>query len=160
MKRKPDNIIAIAIGSVIAVAYTIYAPLAIDATNGLFSKNPLTVSLFSGVISELCVDLTIISGISLLAFAMICICSRTPDKGIIGARIFSIAMLVMQVTCMILAAHSPAVNILPGVEPGAELKMIIHPVSALTTLICIAIIVLCFRVKTAKEEMKSQEIAK
>lgn len=152
MKRKPDNIIAIAIGSVIAVAYTIYAPLSLDVTNGLFSRNPLTVSLFSGVLSELCVDLTLISGISLLVFAMICICSRTPDKGIIGARIFSVAMLVMQVTCMILAAHSPAVNNLPGVEPGAELKMIIHPVSALTTIVCIATVVLCFRAKTVKED--------
>lgn len=152
MKRKPDNIIAIAIGSVIAVVYTIYAPLSLDVSNGLFSRNPLTVSLFSGVISELCVDLTLISGISLLVFAMICICSRTPSRGIIGARIFSIAMLVMQVTCMILAAYSPAVNNLPGVEPGTELKMIIHPVSALTIIICIATVVLCFRAKTAKDD--------
>lgn len=150
--RKQNNIIAIVILSIISTVLTFFAPLAKETTEGLFSTYSDTVSLFSGVDSGLCVALTVITGICFVLFTCIGLFGNTDGKGVVGARISGIALLAMQLVCLIQSMNYYDDSSLFGALRSEMSAMNVHPLAIVTMIVTLVTVIMCFKTKPAKIE--------
>lgn len=148
--RKQNNTIVIL--SIISTVLTFFAPLAKETTEGLFSTYSDTVSLFSGVDSGLCVALTVIAGICFVLFTCIGLFGNIEGKGVVGARISGIALLVMQIICLIQSMSYYDDSSLLGALRSEISAMSVHPLAIVTMIVTLIAVILCFKAKPAKIE--------
>ena len=148
--RKQNNLIVIVILSIISVVFTFFAPLAKETTEGLFNTYTDTVSLFSGVESGLCVAFTVITGICFVLFTCIGLFEGADGKGIVGARIAGIALLAMQIICLVQSMDYYDNTSLFGALHSEMTVISVHPLAIVTMIVTLSAIVLCFNAKPAK----------
>lgn len=150
--KKQNNLIAIVILSIISTVLTFFAPLAKETTEGLFNTYSDTVSLFSGVDSRLCVALTVIAGICLVLFTCIGLFGSAEGKGVVGARISGIALLAMQIICLVQSMNYYDDSSLFGALRSEMSAMSVHPLAIVTMIVTLVTVIMCFKAKPAKED--------
>ena len=146
--RKQNHLIAIVILSIISTVLTFFAPLAKETTEGLFNTYSDTVSLFSGVDSGLCVALTVITGICFVLFTCIGLFGSTDGKGVVGARISGIALLAMQLVCIVQSMNYYDDSSLFGALRSEMSAMSVHPLAIVTMIVTLITVILCFQPNT------------
>lgn len=147
--RKKNSIIAIVILSIISSVLTFFAPLAKETTEGLFGTYSDTVSLFSGIGSGLSVALTVIVGICFMLFTCIGLFGNARGKGIVGARISGIALLVMQIICIVQSLSYYDNSSLLGAIRSEVSVMSVHPLAIVTMIVTLIAVIMCFKAKNS-----------
>ena len=153
--KKQNNLIAIVILSIISTVLTFFAPLAKETTEGLFNTYSDTVSLFSGVDSGLCVALTVIACICFVLFTCIGLFGNTEGKGVVGARISGIALLAMQIICLVQSMNYYDDSSLFGALRSEMSSMSVHPLAIVTMIVTLIAVILCYKAKPAKENQSN-----
>lgn len=145
--KNQNNLIAVTILSILSTVFTFFAPLAKQSTNGLLGDYSNTVSLFTGVRSDACVVLTVVVGLCLVVFACISLFSRLEGRGLLGVKIFGIALLFMQILCTAQSMNYYDDQSLLGAIRSEVSNMSVHPLAILTMIITLVAVVMCFTVK-------------
>ena len=145
--RKENNLITIVILTIISTFLTFFAPLAKVTTKGLFNTYSDTVSLFSGVDSGLCVALTVIAGICFILFTCICLLGKIEGKGIVGARISGVLLLVMQIICLVQSMNYYDDTSLIGALRSEVSAMSVHPLAIVMVIVTLVTVILCYKAK-------------
>lgn len=151
MEKQRASLVTV-IMSIISTVLTFFAPLAKETTEGLISTYSDTVSLFSGVDSELCVALTVIAGICFVLFTCIGLFGGIEGKGIVGARISGISLLALQFICLVQSMNYYDDSSLLGALRSEMSAMSVHPLAIVTMIVTMVTVILCFKAKPAKIE--------
>lgn len=154
--KQQNNLIALVILSIISCVLTFFAPLAKETTEGLFSTYSRTISLFGGVNSSFCVALTVIAGMCLILFTCIRLFGSTEGKGIVGARISGIALLVLQIICIIQSMNYYDDSSLLGALRSEVSQMSIHPIAFITMIVTLIAIIMCFKTHSGEIEQENR----
>lgn len=156
--KNQNNLIAVTILSILSTVFTFFAPLAKQSTNGLLGDYSNTVSLFTGVRSDACVVLTVVVGLCLVVFACISLFSRVEGRGLLGVKIFGIALLIMQILCTAQSMNYYDDQSLLGAIRSEVSNMSVHPLAILTMIITLVAVVMCFTVKKSCWRKSNDEV--
>lgn len=156
--KNQNNLIAVTILSILSTVFTFFAPLAKQSTNGLLGDYSNTVSLFTGVRSDACVVLTVVVGLCLVVFACISLFSRLEGRGLLGVKIFGIALLFMQILCTAQSMNYYDDQSLLGAIRSEVSNMSVHPLAILTMIITLVAVVMCFTVKKSYWRKSNDEV--
>lgn len=138
--KKLNNIVAIL--SVISVCFTIFSPMA--NKSALFGDYSETVSLFSGLDSELCVILTMLASAGLVLFSILYLLIVKNATTMMGMRVFSILLLMMQGVCAVVCMRGYDDNTFFGALANSVTSISLNPLFVVTMVLTLATVITSF----------------
>lgn len=150
--KKQSNLLVIVVLAIVSTVLTLFAPLAKESADSLLGSYSNNICLFDGSCSDICVALAVISGICFILFSALALFGNTSSGLEKSRRISGIALLAMQIICIIQARNPYDSDTLFGSLYSEFSDISIHPIVIVTILTTAAGIYLSFKNKLHKED--------